>query len=90
VRIDVFFKKTLIFKKREQAKSLCDKQLVRVNGRIAKPSKNIQIGDIIEIDTVAGTRSIKVLDIPRGNVGKHETGRYYEEGSGTGTSGWTA
>lgn len=87
MRIDIFFKRTLILKKRDQAKSLCDKQLVRVNGRTAKPSKTIHIGDIIQIDTITGTRSIKVLDIPRGNVRKDETGRFYEERSGTGTSG---
>jgi ribosomal 50S subunit-recycling heat shock protein len=82
VRIDVFFKKTQILQKRNQAKALCDKQLVRVNGRTAKPSKAITIGDIIQIDTITGTRSIKILDIPRGNVRKDETSRFYEERSG--------
>ena len=87
MRIDVFFKRTLILKKRNQAKSLCDKQLVRVNGRTAKPSKAITIGDIIEIDTITGTRSVKILDIPRGNVRKDEPDRFYEERTGTGKSG---
>ena len=79
MRIDVFFKKTLIIKKRDQAKELCDKQLVRVNGRTVKPSKAITIGDTIQIDTMAGTRTFTILDIPRGNVRKNETSKYYEE-----------
>lgn len=79
MRIDIFFKKTLIIKKRNQAKELCDKQLVRVNGRTVKPSKAINIGDTIQIDTLAGTRSFRILDIPRGNVRKDETHQYYEE-----------
>lgn len=79
MRIDVFFKKTLIIKKREQAKALCDKHLVRVNGRTVKPSKTITIGDTIQIDTLAGTRSFRILEIPRGNVRKDEAARFYEE-----------
>ena len=81
MRIDAFFKKTLIVKKRDQAKELCDKQLVRINGRTVKPSKTVAVGDIIEIDTVSGTRSFKILDIPRGNVRKDNTDRFYEERS---------
>jgi ribosomal 50S subunit-recycling heat shock protein len=79
VRIDVFFKKTLLFKKRSEAKTICDKKLVKVNGVISKPSKSVNPGDIIEIDTFQGTRKIKILEIPGGNVKKNETANYYEE-----------
>lgn len=82
MRIDVFLKKTLILKKRNQAKDLCNKQLIRVNGRAAKPSKPIAPGDIIEIETLAGTRSLRILELPTGNVTKGQASRYYEERTG--------
>jgi len=79
MRIDLFLKKTLIFKKRSEAKIMCNKNLVKLNGRYIKPSKTIDTGDLIEIETIKGIRKFKVLDIPKGNVGKDETGLYYEE-----------
>jgi ribosomal 50S subunit-recycling heat shock protein len=78
VRIDVFLKKTLAYKKRSQIKLLCEKELVKLNGRIAKPSKHVTAGDIIEIETVHGTQYYKILSIPHGNVRKNDTTLYYE------------
>jgi ribosomal 50S subunit-recycling heat shock protein len=79
MRIDVFLKKVLIFKKRSEAKIICNKNLIKLNGRHTKPSKTINPGDLIEIETVKGIRKIKVLQIPKGNIGKNETELYYEE-----------
>ncbi|TET59756.1 MAG: RNA-binding protein [Candidatus Stahlbacteria bacterium] len=79
VRIDLFFKKVLIFKKRSEAKIMCNKNLIKLNGRYAKASKTVNPGDLIEIETVKGIRKIKVLQIPQGNIGKDETELYYEE-----------
>jgi ribosomal 50S subunit-recycling heat shock protein len=79
MRIDLFLKKVLIFKKRSEAKIICNKNLIKLNGRYTKPSKTINPGDLIEIETVKGIRKIKVLQIPTGNIGKNETELYYEE-----------
>jgi len=79
VRIDLYLKKTLILKKREEAKIMCDKNLVKLNGRYIKPSKTISPGDLIEIETTKGIKQIRVLKIPETNVMKEETGLYYEE-----------
>jgi ribosomal 50S subunit-recycling heat shock protein len=79
VRIDLFFKKVLIFKKRSEAKIMCNKNLIKLNGRYAKASKTVNPGDLIEIETVKGIRKIKVLQIPQRNIGKDETELYYEE-----------
>ena len=79
MRIDVFLKKVLIFKKRSEAKIICNKNLIKLNGRHTKPSKTINPGDLIEIETVKGIRKIKVLQIPKGNIWKNETELYYEE-----------
>ena len=79
MRIDLYLKKTLILKKREEAKIMCDKNLVKLNGRYTKPSKTINPGDLIEIETAKGVKQIRVLKIPETNVMKEETGLYYEE-----------
>ncbi|MCK4453721.1 hypothetical protein KAT67_08850 [candidate division WOR-3 bacterium] len=79
MRIDLFFKKVLIFKKRSEAKIMCNKNLIKLNGRYAKASKTVNPGDLIEIETVKGIRKIKVLQIPQRNIGKDETELYYEE-----------
>ncbi|MCK4251948.1 hypothetical protein KAX97_10900 [candidate division WOR-3 bacterium] len=79
MRIDLFLKKVLIFKKRSEAKIICNKNLIKLNGRYTKPSKTINPGDLIEIETVKGIRKIKVLQIPTGNIGKNEIELYYEE-----------
>lgn len=79
MRLDVFLKKTLIIKQRSGAKELCDKGLVRVNGLIAKPARNIQVGDVIEIETINGIKRYRILKIPEGNVRKDEIKEYYED-----------
>jgi ribosomal 50S subunit-recycling heat shock protein len=79
VRIDLFLKNTLLFKKRSEAKRMCNHNLVRVNGHTVKPSKVITQGDIIEIDTTKGVKKLRILEIPEGNVKKNEVTLYYEE-----------
>ena len=79
MRIDVYLKKTIIFKKREEAKMMCNKNMVKINDRNCKPSKSINPGDTIEIETAKGARRIKVLSIPEGNVQKNDVSTYYKE-----------
>lgn len=66
-------------KKRTDAKLMCDKDLIRLNGKYIKPSKSVSIGDIIEIESFKGTKKIRILNIPTGNVGKNDEDLYYEE-----------
>ncbi len=79
MRTDLFLKKTLLIKQRSAAKELCDKELVKVNGVVAKPSREIKIGDLIEIETIKGIARYRVLKIPVGNVKKTEVTEYYED-----------
>ncbi len=79
MRLDVFLKKTLIVKQRNAGKELCDKELVRVNGTISKPAREVREGDIIEIDTIKGVQKYRILKIPQGNIKKDEVTQYYED-----------
>lgn len=66
-------------KKRNDAKTMCDKNLVKLNGNYVKPSKSVNIGDIIELESFKGIRTVRILNIPGGNVNKGDADLYYEE-----------
>jgi len=72
----------MLLKQRTAAKELCDRQFIKVNGQYIKPSKHINIGDIIEIETAAGMVQYQVLMIPSGNVRKGDRELYYQEITG--------
>jgi ribosomal 50S subunit-recycling heat shock protein len=79
MRCDLFLKKVLLFRKRTEAKEMCNKHLIKLNGKYTKPSKPVMVGDVIEIETYKGTQKIRVVKVPDSNVRKDDTGSYYEE-----------
>jgi len=69
--LDLFLKVARIVKRRSLAKELCDEGVVRVNGLPAKPSREVRVGDVIEIDTITRYLKFQVLEVPKGkNVSK--------------------
>ncbi|HYJ91789.1 MAG TPA: S4 domain-containing protein [Pyrinomonadaceae bacterium] len=64
MRLDLYLKASRLVTRRSIARQLCDSNRVSVNGGAAKASKEIKIGDEIEI--VRGSRQtiIKVIDVP--------------------------
>jgi ribosomal 50S subunit-recycling heat shock protein len=79
MRVDLFLKKVLLFKKRSEAKKMCEDNLVKLNGKQTKPSRQINQGDIITIESIKGIQTYRVLRVPEGNIRKDETDAYYEE-----------
>ncbi|MEO2068504.1 MAG: S4 domain-containing protein [Desulfurobacteriaceae bacterium] len=65
MRLDQFLKVSRIVKRRTQAKELCDAEVVKVNGKPVKASKEIKEGDLVEIDTITRYLKFQVLEIPR-------------------------
>ncbi len=63
MRLDKFLKVSRLIKRRTVANEACDAGRVLVNGRTAKASADVKVGDVIEIQF--GTSSVKaeVLDI---------------------------
>ncbi len=63
MRLDKFLKVSRLIKRRTVANEACDAGRVMVNGKVAKASVNVKVGDIIEI--AFGNKSVKVevLDI---------------------------
>ena len=58
MRLDKYLKVARILKRRSVSKELADSQRVYVNGRIAKPSTEIKVGD--EIQILFGNRELRV------------------------------
>ena len=59
MRLDKFLKVSRLIKRRTVANEACDAGRVMVNGKPAKASVNVKVGDVIEI--AFGTKSVKVI-----------------------------
>ena len=68
MRLDKFLKVSRIIKRRTVANNVSDKGQILVNGHIAKPSKQLKIGDIIEILGEKNHIRLQILTIPEGNI----------------------
>lgn len=69
VRLDKWLWAVRVYKTRTDAAEACRGSAVRVNGKIAKPSAKIRIGDTVVARTKALTRSLHVLDLTEKRVG---------------------
>lgn len=49
MRIDKFLKVSRIIKRRTVAQEACDASRILVNGNVAKPSKDLKIGDVVSV-----------------------------------------
>lgn len=63
MRLDKFLKVSRIIKRRTVAKEAGDKELVTVNGKTAKPSHQLKVGDIITVTYFRKTITVKVLEL---------------------------
>lgn len=58
MRLDKFLKVSRLIKRRTVANEACDAGRVMVNGKPAKASLTVKVGDVIEI--LFGTKAVKV------------------------------
>ena len=63
MRLDKYLKVTRLIKRRTVANEACDGERVTVNGRTAKASYDVKIGDIIEIRYGQKTVKVEVLAV---------------------------
>ena len=68
MRLDKFLKVTRIIKRRTVANEAADSGRVIINGKVAKPSYDIKINDIIEIKFGDKVSKFKVLKVPEKKV----------------------
>ena len=77
MRLDKYLKVSRLIKRRTVANDACDAARISVNGRSAKASYDVKLGDEISISFGTKTVTVKVLDIREtttkaGAVGMYE------------------
>lgn len=70
MRLDKFLKVSRIIKRRTVANEACDAGRVTVNGKVAKASVDVKVGDMIEI--MFGTKNVKVEVLDLQDTSKKE------------------
>jgi ribosomal 50S subunit-recycling heat shock protein len=77
MRLDKFLKVSRIIKRRTVANEACDAGRVTINGKVAKASVDVKVGDEIEIRFGSNTTKIKVKSLNE-NPRKEEASLMYE------------
>ena len=77
MRLDKYLKVSRIIKRRTVANDACDADHVMVNGRRAKASYDVKIGDILEITFGQRTLKLRVLEVKE-TVAKADASGMYE------------
>ena len=63
MRLDKYLKVSRIIKRRTVANDACDADHVNVNGRRAKASYDVKVGDVLEITFGNRTLKLRVLEV---------------------------
>ena len=77
MRLDKYLKVSRIIKRRTVANDACDASHVRVNGKSAKASYEVKIGDEIEVTFGARTLRVRVTEV-KDTTKKAESAGMYE------------
>ena len=77
MRLDKFLKLSRVIKRRTVANDVCQAGRVMVNGKQAKPSVQLKVGDEVSIFFGSGEVRFKVTALPE-TVRKEETASMYE------------
>lgn len=77
MRLDKYLKVTRLIKRRTVANEACDAGKVTVNGKVARASYDVKVGDIIEINMGQKPLKVKVLCVTE-YVTKQNASENYE------------
>ena len=78
MRLDKDLKVSRLIKRRTVANEACDNERVTVNGRVARASYDVKVGDVITIRFGQKALSVEVLSVAD-NVGKADAAAMYRE-----------
>lgn len=79
MRLDLFLKTSRLIPRRTLAQEFCDAGLIKINGAVAKSSKEVKFGDEIEIKRRNRLTLLKVLEIPaKKQVSKESAASLFE------------
>ena len=78
MRLDKYLKVSRLIKRRTVANKACDNERVTVNGRVARASYDVKVGDVITIRFGQKALSVEVVSVAD-NVGKADAAAMYRE-----------
>ena len=76
MRLDKYLKVSRLIKRRSVANDACDASRISVNGKPAKASYDVKIGDLISVAFGAKTVIVKVLEIKETTKKTESVGMY--------------
>jgi ribosomal 50S subunit-recycling heat shock protein len=77
MRIDLALKYLCLSKSRSSVKTLCDKDLLHINGRTAKPSQDLRAGDRVTMERRGDPLTVEILRVPDKQLSKKDAREYY-------------
>ena len=77
MRLDKYLKVSRLIKRRTVANEVCDAKHVTVNGKIARASYDVKVGDVIEISMGQNVTRARVLNVAE-TVRKEAAAAMYE------------
>lgn len=78
MRLDKYLKVSRLIKRRTVANEACDNERVTVNGKVARASYDVKVGDVIAIAFGTRTLTVEVVTVAD-NVGKDAAAAMYQE-----------
>jgi len=80
VRLDIWLDITCLFKTRSEAQRACKVGRVTVNAVVAKPHRDLRVGDEIIINRPGGRRqTLRVLALAETHIAKADARKLYED-----------
>jgi len=76
MRLDKYLKVSRIIKRRTVANEACDAGRVEINGKVAKASVDVKVGDIVAIKFGDKITKLEILEVKE-NVRKEDTQAMY-------------
>ncbi len=77
MRLDKYLKVSRLIKRRTIANEVCDAKHVTVNGKVARASYDVKVGDVIEIQMGDNLLKARVLVVTE-HATKNDAGLMYE------------
>ena len=78
MRLDKYLKVSRLIKRRTVANEACDAGKITVNGKIARASYDVKVGDVIAVHFGERTLAVEVLDVSE-TAGKADAALLYRE-----------
>lgn len=77
MRLDKFLKISRIIKRRQVAKEVADKGRIQINGKVAKSSSSVKIGDVLTIQFGNKVLEVKIQELHE-STKKDDAAKMYE------------